>query len=395
MLIEIHCNNFSKFDPETGQYLACGEKLIVSDELIGQFVNCSKCSQQVEVPYGAVTTSEVPRSPELNPAKRVERNTQSKISAKESAGKREQKTKEAKKSRSPRSSSPAKAKSKSRTVDKRTRSESTQAEDLDLKLAEPISRQRADVMSMDFTGQPVQSTLAEDAHDRCSKCGNISESGKCTVCRYVEQNFEKLHQPLDDVKIELAGFQRWFCRTMNEGVSLRLLEYGAHIGIGLVAMGVLSLAVASIVGIAFGVVPGIFMLLITVSVVLLYVGMIYKGKQFRRDPRAHLAWFQKPFWNLILLLARSMNWEKYDNSLADRRIIKVREKMFGDNELTDLEGFKNCQVLDLQGTSVTDRGLLKLYALKHLQCLVLKRTNVSNEAVFRLQQSFPRLWIWH
>ena len=93
-------------------------------------------------------------------------------------------------------------------------------------------------------------------------------------------------------------------------------------------------------------------------------------------------------------MARAMNWQNYDSKLKDRRITKVRDKMFGDAELAAVEGLKNCQVLDLEGTRVTDATIQMLYGHKHLRCLVLKGTNTTHEAVFRFQQSHPRLWIW-
>ena len=249
-----------------------------------------------------------------------------------------------------------------------------------------------DVMSMDFSETEVQSTLSEDEHDRCTKCGNVSIKGRCSVCRHVEQSFEKLHQNLDEIKIERVGFQRWFCRTMSDDSTLMFLEYGAHFGLGIIATMLLVLGGVNVAtgGIVFGVALCVF----TILAILLYVGLIYKGKQFRRDPRARLAWFQRPIWNGVLGLARSMKWQNYDSALKGRTVIKVREKMFGDYELPELENLHRCQVLDLQGTNVTDQGLLHLYSLKHLQCLVLRKTKVSPEGVFRLQQSFPRLWIW-
>jgi hypothetical protein len=90
-----------------------------------------------------------------------------------------------------------------------------------------------------------------------------------------------------------------------------------------------------------------------------------------------------------------MKWERYDNSLKDRRVICVRDRMFGDHDIMERKGIKNAQVLDIQGTNLTDHGLLNLYELKHLQCVVLLGTKVSPEAVFRFQQTFPRLWIWY
>ena len=96
----------------------------------------------------------------------------------------------------------------------------------------------------------------------------------------------------------------------------------------------------------------------------------------------------------MLMAAKAMNWQHYDSNLKGRRITKQRGKAFGDAQLANIEGLKNCQVLDLQGTGVTDASLQLLYGHKHLQCLILKGTNTTHEAVFRLQQSHPRLWIW-
>jgi len=250
-------------------------------------------------------------------------------------------------------------------------------------------------MAMDFGSQAVEGKLDVDRKERCKKCGNISQGGKCTVCRFVEPKFEKLHQPLNDVDIELAGFQRWFCKTMNEGVSIKMAEWASHIMLGLLGVLLLIAAGICIAGFGPGIVFGIILLLVISLAATLYVSFVFKGHQFLRDPNAKLAWFQRPFWNFILMLARLQAWEKYDSKLKDRRVIKIRDSSFGDNELFELKGLKACQVLDLEGTQVSDRGLLDLYDLKHLQCVVLKRTNVTHEGVFRLQQSFPRLWIWY
>ena len=55
MLIEIRCGNFSNFDASLGRYVECGETLIVSNDQLGDVINCTKCSQPVEVPYDATT----------------------------------------------------------------------------------------------------------------------------------------------------------------------------------------------------------------------------------------------------------------------------------------------------------------------------------------------------
>lgn len=354
MPIEIKCRNFSNFDSATGKYVQCGEKLTVSKEQIGQFVSCTKCDQLVEVAARSGTSGSQQTKPR--------RQTKSSVNRK--------------------SSRPVRLSARA------------SASNDGLQMAAPLKRERSDVMAMDFGEEQIESTLNEDQHDRCSKCGHISRAGKCTVCRHVEPNFDKRHQRLEEVEIELVGFQRWFCKTMSEGVPIRALEYGAHVGLGFIALGTTLFSILSIFGLAFGVVAGLVLLLLTLCATLLYIGLVFKGRQFRRDPRARLAWFQKPFWNALLLLARAMNWQHYDSNLKGRRITKHRGKTFGDVELADIEGLKNCQVLDLQDTSVTDATLQMLYGQKHLQCLVVKGADTTYEAVFRFQQSHPRLWIW-
>jgi len=353
MPIEIQCSNFSDFDPASGKYVRCGEKASVSREMIGKFVNCKKCGQQIEV----IAHSALPKT--------------------------KPKSKSAKQ--------PARTKANPK---RRSEPVGGPQGDGELRMEAPLKREKSDVMSINFGEAQVESTLVQDQHDRCSKCGNISKSGKCTVCRHVEQSFKKRDQQIEDIKIELAGFQRWFCQTVNEGVSIKYLELGAHLGLGFIAVGTTVLSLLSICGLAFGVVSGLILLLITICASLIYISLIAKGRQFRRDPNAQLAWYQKPFWNGILLAARAMNWQNYDSNLKGRRITKIRNKTFGDAELANVEGLKNCQVLDLQDTSVTDASIQMLYGHKHLRCLVLKGTNTTHEAVFRLQQSHPRLWIW-
>ena len=353
MRFKIQCSNFSDFDPAAGKYVRCGEMASVSSDQVGQFVSCKKCGQQIEVIAQSA-------SPKPAPAKQ------------RPAGK-------SKRVRQP--------------VSKGTQGDPSPSNDGDLRMAAPLKRERSDVMSMSFGDEQVASTLTEDQHERCSKCGNISKSGKCTVCHHVEQSFKRRKQP-DDVKIQLVGFQRWFCRTVNEGVSIKFLEMGFNIGLGLLAAGTTLLSILSICGVGFGIVAGIVLLLLTICASLLYISMIIKGRQFTRDPGARLAWYQKPFWYAILAMARAMNWQNYDSKLKDRRITKVRDKMFGDAELAAVEGLKNCEVLDLEGTRVTDATIQMLYGHKHLRCLVLKGTNTTHEAVFRFQQSHPRLWIW-
>jgi hypothetical protein len=405
MLIEIRCGNFSNFDASLGRYVECEEKLIVSNDQLGSTITCTKCHQPVEVPYDADTQI---LSTETRPESEPESVAKPTKSSNKSKGQSKIQNK-ADRSRKPDGNSKKSARSKSApapsTAARKSKRTSPTQGDPKNRVAKkrPAKKETRksnkmgskDVMSMDFNGQPIQSNLDVDRKERCKKCGNISIEGKCTVCRFVEPKFEKLYQPLDDVKIELAGFQRWFSRTMSEGVSMKLVEWASHIMLGLLGILLLVAAAVCIAGLGPGPIFGVILMLLILGIAGLYISFVFKGHQFLRDPNAKLAWFQKPFWNMVLAMARFQKWEKYDGKLKDRRIIKVRDSSFRDPEIPQLEGFKTCQVLDLQGTAVTDTGLLDLYDLKHLQCVVLKQTNVTHQGVFRLQQSFPRLWIWY
>lgn len=364
MRFEIQCSNFSEFDPQSGKYVRCGGKASVSSDQVGQFVSCKKCGQQIEV----IARSATPKPASAKDRIRPKSKPKSKPNQKSA-------------SKGPQSKSSSKSNNRDSQIDS------------DFRIAAPLKREKQDVMSMSFGDDQGISTLGEDPHDRCSKCGNISKSGKCTICHHVERSFKKRNHQ-EDGKIKLVGFQRWFCSTVNEGISIKLLEIGAHLSLGFIAVGTTILSIMSLFGLAFGVVPGIAFLLLTICATLFYISMIIKGREFSRDPQARLSWYQKPFWYGILAVARAMNWQNYDSNLKNRRIIKPSDKSFGDTDLANLEGLKNCQVLDLEGTQVTDVTIQMLYGHRHLQCLVLKGTNVTHDAVFRFQQSHPRLWIW-
>ncbi len=412
MLIEIQCGNFAGYDEAKREYVPCGERMIVSDEKVGQLVTCTKCHQDIEVPFGIGTTSRSDasdnRSVASNPTEKSGKpvsGTPRKTASSGTTAKKSPQPEDPSRKRKPKSNSASpvnravKSQSPSSAQPKPQLRQSKPTrevfDDGDLALAAPVDLPASDVMALNFGGPEKTNTLVEDRSERCKKCGSIAKKGRCTVCKHIEPQFEKLHQPMDEISIEPAGLQRWFCQTMNEGVSIKALEYGAHIGFGVLGFGLIMLAVACLFGVGFGRLGGVILLIGVLSVAGLYIGLIYKGHQFLRDPHAKLAWFQRPFWDLMLALSRMMKWEGYDKNLKGRKIITMRDKTFGDTELADLAGLKNCQVLDLEGTNVTDRGLLQLYELSYLRCLVLRRTNVTHEAVFRLQQSHPRIWIWY
>lgn len=345
MLIEIQCSNHSVFDAATGRFRVCGHRWMVDSSQIGAMVTCPSCEEPLEV-----SRPEPPKSAESasNP-------TAPKTKAAPAKGNVQ-----------PNQGSPKR------------------------KVASSVKKN--DVMELQFAEDQLEPSFAGNG-TRCKKCGSPAPYGRCTVCRFVEPRFKNMHLPIDEIKMQPAGMQLWLSKTLSEGMSASVLATIGHVCavvpilLGLL-VAVLSLISGSIVG-------GLIALVFVITLLLTYLSTTIKAYQFLRNPRTQLGFFQKPFWNFILWLARRGNWENYDQRLKGRRVVKVNERGFTDAQLETVEGIRTAQVLDLENTQVSDRCVAVLYRLEHLQCLVLRKTNVTHDAVVRLQQTFPKLWIWY
>jgi hypothetical protein len=444
MLIEIQCENVSSFDASVGKYVECGEKIIVPGEKAGETIECTKCKQPIEIPLPGETRLES-RAEDAHVAKAVGPSS-SKVKTIEQGSGEQRRAPQSRRAGKPRRQAPGMevrpeesqgtasldAKGRPRGTGTRARVKSSNGRRVadgsagvkskrkrlnnvestgkggPKPSSDPGRRGRrrgskatdsgsgqSDIMALDFKSQDVAQGLVEDQQERCKKCGNLVENARCIVCFFVDSKYEKLHRPLLDIEIQAAGCQRWLGQTMSEGVSVEIIALVGHILFGAMAIILAGISILFLSGLGFGVVAGVVLLSLTIASTCFYAGLVFKSRQFLRKPAAQLAWFQKPFWRFLLFITRFMKWERYDNSLKDRRVICVRDRMFGDHDIMERKGIKNAQVLDIQGTNLTDHGLLNLYELKHLQCVVLLGTKVSPEAVFRFQQTFPRLWIWH
>ncbi len=225
---------------------------------------------------------------------------------------------------------------------------------------------------------------------RCPKCGSLLDDLKrCTACRYQTPLVKASAQPLSQIKVKPAGFQLWFREIMADGVGPRVFEYALHSLLLIVVLGLLIMAVA------IGGSAAIYAAVVAAVLGILYLIVVIQTKRLATVPGARLPFYLKPFWNGLLRLARLQKWQNYDSRLRNRLIIDVRGQPFGDRDLLDLEKLNVCQVLDAEGTDITDNALAAMHGLKHLRCLVLRRTHVTYEGVFRLQQSLPRCWIWY
>jgi len=225
---------------------------------------------------------------------------------------------------------------------------------------------------------------------RCPKCGGLlDDRKKCTACGYETPLVQASQIPINELKAKPAGFQLWFQGIMADSIGMQFFQIGANFFVLIIVSALVTLAVL------LGAPAAMYLTLAAVALALGYLLIVIQAKRLAKVPGTRLPFYVKPLWNGLLNMARKQNWQKYDSSLAGRLIIDVRGQTFGDRDLLDLDNLNLCQVLDAEGTDLTDNALAAMYGLKNLRCLVLKGTHVNPEAVFRLQQSLPRCWIWY
>ena len=250
---------------------------------------------------------------------------------------------------------------------------------------------KRDVMEMDFDdGAPEEVSKNSVAHDRiqrCRKCGRpLDSKGVCHKCNYAKPSMKLTEKELDSIKVKPAGCQLWLINILSEGMPVAVLTSLIHFLFVVLTVGGAALIVFSTSGLVrVSLVAALF------AAAFFYVALVVKCYQFLRSPHARLAWFQRPFWDFVLWSCRRRNWaSNIQRAIVDKRGVPVT-----DEDLDKLEGLKDAGVLDLEGTLITDDAFRFFYRMDHLQCLVLRDTNVSHENVFRLQQTKPKLWIWY
>jgi hypothetical protein len=250
---------------------------------------------------------------------------------------------------------------------------------------------KKDVMDMEFdngaAATGTANSVAHDRIDRCRKCGRpLDSKGICHKCNYAKPSMKLSKKELDDIKVKPAGCQLWLIKILSEGMPIAVLTSMIHFLFAILTVGGAALIILSTAGLLR---VALFAALLAAA--FFYVALVVKCYQFLRSPHARLAWFQRPFWNLILWDCRRRQWASNQN----RMIIDKRDVAVSDDDLDKIEKLKDVNVLDLEGTQITDDAFRFFYRMDRLQCLVLRDTDVSHENVFRLQQTKPKLWIWY
>jgi len=254
----------------------------------------------------------------------------------------------------------------------------------------PDSKKKTNVMDLDFEDEDVSGQANVVAHDRiarCRKCGRpLDSKGVCHKCNYAQPNLKLSEKELDGIKVKPAGFQLWLISILSEGMPVVVLTSMIHF-----LFAVMSLGAGALIFFASTGLTRVALFVALLAVIFFYVALVYKCYELTRNPHARIAWFQRPFWNFVLWIARFNKW----SSNKDRLVIDKRGVPLTDEELDKIEDLKEVAVLDLQGTLITDDAFRYFYRMDRLQCLVLRDTEVSHASVFRLQQTKPRVWIWY
>lgn len=248
-----------------------------------------------------------------------------------------------------------------------------------------------------LAGKETKNSLSQSSRDYqkvkvCQKCGKPVTGSTCSACGFKE--IRRNEKNIRQIRPRPVGMQRWLIATINQALPARYLTIMIHVGLAIIVALVCFATITAMSREAISAFAGIGILAIGFVPCVAYLALVFKSYQFLLQPGAQLAWFQKPFWNWILRLARKQNWKDYDSRLSGREVITVTDEDFDDEDLLNLDRFRYANVLDLEGTQITDNGLETLYGMKQLECLVLRKTLVSAAEVYRFQQTFPKVWIW-
>ena len=244
--------------------------------------------------------------------------------------------------------------------------------------------------SYNQTSGPVLQQASFDRSNTCHKCGTLLEEKEpvCPNCKtarravYVDKKDRKAFS-----KKGPFGFQLWL-----DGITKRkkqedfdwLSALSFVFSIILMGAGLTFFLFAGIAGKIVGPMVAFFGFA-------LFTGLRYWSAA-RKNPRTRIPLLGKVTWTIILYLVRTMKFSKVS---PEKFLNKNAEEEFGNQDLAAMKNLDQFRVIDLEGTNVTDDGLLFLYDCRGIKYLVLRNTDVSPDSVHDLQQTIPKTWIWY
>lgn len=341
MAIEFQCESLSSFDAATGRYKMCGAKIRVDDSKAGQAFNCPKCGSAIQVPslQGSASGSGQ-RSASVGGDRHVSAGTEP---------------------------APSQAGNHAGAVG---------------------AASQGSAMQVDPDGQQLAVSRFDALH-ACKKCGTQvrPDMAACPSCG-TPRRVVPYDEPLSKIQTKPAGFQLWGMSLLDSDNSWILI-----VGAMTFLLAFFS-ALAALVSVAVFHWFSILVIFPLTIVAAFYVMALLRIRAMSKKPGMPLYGWQKKLWNLVAIMQRTFNWQ---SPFRDRKfaVCNFKKQNLRGQDLLDLPGVETCQVLDLQGSEVTDDELKLLRYATNLRRLVLWDTKVTDEGVYRLQQAIPRVWIWY
>ena len=258
--------------------------------------------------------------------------------------------------------------------------------------APSLQGERARSTTSDYSLSPLEERLpassATDARDHvnptpeaatCAKCGQALPAGEehCQNCYYhagLKRVVDTRDDDQQDEGVAAFGFRKYLQQKLSKGQSPESVFYLIDFFLCL-----LLFAITVWFGLPFY--SGLILMgfYITYRVFVQTTGRVHRGASF--------------LWLTVLFFGRSLGWRTFGGNA--RLNCDYRKPGFGDSDLVAIENLPHLQVLDLEGASISDAGLVHLEDHRQLEFLILRKTSVSADGVWRLQQTIPATCIWY
>ena len=353
MPIKFTCTNILQYDAVNNRYEQCGASLEAAESDSGNQIKCVSCNQWTSVPVSSTISAQ--SQPQAQPAPPTASPSAAVVSPSGNA---------------------------SPKVDSHIAVEAAP-------LTDTMSEFDQEFASNDASSFGSASQLQFDSFSvqrRCPRCDSvIDKSGKCTQCKYGrEQVVDKNKDvPLEHIETKTAGCSLWLQSFLGENTSLALLATAIYVLFGVLA------AMCGLAGLMIG---GPLIILVAMVIAPFAICGVYMMQYWIRmnsKPAVPLQFWQRVPWEFLLSHLRSNSWNRSKDKIVD-----LSDQKMYDSEIATTPGIGRAEVVDLEGTELTDEGLLQLYQFRQIRCLVVRYTKVTPEGVFRLQQHNRKMWIW-
>ena len=373
----------------------CGKAFSAWDDLVGKTVQCPKCQQKMVVPSANPVSPAERSGPERSGA--AGRAGQGAGAGSGQPG--------ARSGSSPAGSMglpPTRSAGPTRNVDRADRAESpaTVARPIANPARRPAAAPPKGSSASSATGRsslPKRPVVEEDMDDSdelphgCPNCNAPMprDEDLCDACGYHRilkkvLDMDGIHRPKT-----ATGFERLIAPQLTEGETVTNLLLWLKIAGFFVLAFILFLIIGT---------PGPVLVLLAAGGYFAY--RWWRATQaaeaedrdgepdVNRDPVSIFLWTLWLWWN------RTMGWRSPTAPYAPLRSLTLRDPQFSDVDLRESDEIANYEVLDLEGTGITDNGIHFLATQKQLRFVVLRRTKVTAAGLQRLQQALPDATLW-